>query len=187
MKLHIPERFHDAAMNNLDPQRFACVIEFAKNLAGRVKEGKGLLLSGPPGIGKTWAVAALTKRYAYSHGRPDYEFQTAPFLFDALDEFDKNVDEYREQTWKETYSKVPWLVVNDLGKEYRAGKLGEQVTFKLGKLLRVRSERKLVTHITTNFDGKRLKEEYGDSIVSLLSEMTTTHVVLGPDLRISRR
>jgi hypothetical protein len=91
-------------------------------------------------------------------------------------------------SFTDVYNHVPWLVLNDLGKEYRGGKLEEQVPYKLGRLLRTRSEAERVTHITTNLslsgngDGT-IRGVYGESIASLLAEMTKAFEVTGPDRR----
>lgn len=190
---HIPERFRDATVRTLREGGHPWqeqVHEYAKKLEVWMRKGTGLLLSGPPGVGKTWAVAALTRYYVQiriqASDRWDFVFETAPPLVKLLDDIDPPWDSYRDQAAWETLAVVPWLVVNDLGKEYRGGKLGEQVPYKIGRLLRARSERKLLTHITTNLSGLQIKEQYGDSIVSLLNEMTQMVVVTGGDRRKKR-
>lgn len=186
MKLRVPERFQQAELSGLTP-RFKPVIEYAKLLRDYVDDGVGLLLVGSPGVGKSWAVAALTKFYTTQYIRGDYEYQTSHRLVENLEavEGEGKWDIYRDQPWQYTLETVSWLVINDLGKEYSGGKLSEQNAYKIGRLLRVRSERLLVTHITTNMSGKEIKEKYGETFSSLLSEMTKLVVVLGKDRRVS--
>ncbi len=172
-------------MADLDERKFKAVIAYGNDLATNLRAGRGLLLSGPVGVGKSHAIAALTRLYVHKVVRSDHVFQTAPDLVDNLSEFSSNHDEYRDQPWMATYMNVPWLVINDLSKEYRAGKLGEQVAYKLGRLLRARCEKKLVTHVTTNADGNSLREEYGESIASLIAEMMTPIIVGGKDRRLA--
>lgn len=184
--MKVPARFRKAKLEDLDPNQFRAVINFNKGLLGG--SGAGLLVCGPPGVGKTYALAALSLRWAdrarVSERKLSGEFVTAPLFFDNIDPFNDDAwDDYRDRSWVETYSRVDWLVINDLGKEDRSGKLAKQKAQRLGRVLRARSEAMLITHITTNLDGKGLKDEYGESIVSLLSEMTIPVIVDGPDRR----
>lgn len=183
----IPKRFSEALLNTVDPQQYQMIYSYAERLQQRILQGDGLMLCGPPGIGKTWALAGLTNHYTRVVPRADYIFITAPEFFDAYGVFrtdDESAwDNYRAQWISSTFESVPWLVLNDLGKEYRGGKLAEQMPHKLGKLLRARSERQRITHITTNLEPSVFKETYGESIASLLSETTSAFVVQGPDRR----
>lgn len=186
----IPIRFKQAMLPKLNKNQFDFVLKYADAMKNRIREGKGLLISGPPGVGKTFAVAALTNHYTQVH-RTDYVWFTAPEMFDVIPAFDSNVqpfDEHRGQPWVKTISSVRWLVINDLGKEYRSGQLHDQIVYKLGRILRARSEKKLVTHITTNLatvssDSETVKDVYGESIISLLREMIVAHNVDGDDRR----
>ena len=189
MGLRVPSRFAKATIESLDPKQFTPVIEYAADMLANIRRGRGLLLAGKPGVGKTWAITALTREYVLRGGVrrfPDYEFVTAPDFFEHLRDFDEdNWDVYRQRSWLDTYTTIPWLVINDLGKEYRGGKLGEVIPYLLGRVLRARSEKRLVTHVTTNLDSTATLSLYGESIMSLLSEMMTTVTVLGRDRRMA--
>ena len=183
-RVRVPERFAKANMTGLAP-----LFEMVKGYGGAMLKSmpeRGLLLMGPPGVGKTWAMAALTRFYVEAFNR-DHEFVTAPDLIDRLTDFEDSHDAYRDKPWRAVYASVPWLVINDLGKEYRGGKLQEQAAYRLGRVLRARSEKKLLTHVTTNLTGDKLREEYGESIVSLLSEMVTVYSCGGKDQRKAKR
>jgi len=197
---YLPHRFVDATLETLDLVQFPFVAGYVDDITCRegknmslFKDGCGLLLSGPPGVGKTWALAALSRfylEYTESKGKPfDCAFVTAPVFFSRYDNpVEVLWDSYRGMSFTDVYNHVPWLVLNDLGKEYRGGKLEEQVPYKLGRLLRTRSEAERVTHITTNLslsgngDGT-IRGVYGESIASLLAEMTKAFEVTGPDRR----
>jgi len=187
LRLRVPVRFSKARLESLDPQQMACVLTYSAALGVNLRKGRGLLLSGKPGIGKSWAVAALTRSYAVTVARPDYEYVTAPEFFDNFGDYDGAVDAYRDRLWADTYCSVPWLVLNDLGKEYRGGKLEQLQAHRLGRVLRARCEKKLTTHVTTNMTGAQLKETYGESIFSLMSEMMSFHVISGQDRRIESK
>jgi DNA replication protein DnaC len=188
--LRVPARFQPATIETVDQRQFPQVIKYAAAVPLNMREGNGLLLSGAPGVGKTWAMVALTREYQLrgkgQRRHPDYEFVTAPDLFDNLGDFGERVDDYRQRPWMTTYANIPWLVINDLGKEYRGGGFAEVVPHRLGRILRARSERRLVTHVTTNLTGSELRETYGGSVFSLMAEMTIFCEVPGKDRRLSR-
>ena len=185
----VPPRFAEARLDNVLPV-FAAMKLYAEMMTVNLQRGLGLLVTGPVGVGKTWATAALTIEYRRKfHGRGcASEFVTSPAFFDHMNEFsDDRWDDYRDQEWSDTYTRVPWLVINDLGKEYRGGKVADQVVYRLGRVLRERCEHKRVTHITTNLDNKGLRETYGEAVMSLLSEMTRPLIINGPDLRKEKK
>jgi len=185
----LPLRMREATIEGLDPQQFKVVVDYSEKLWYHLKSGKGLLLSGPPGVGKTWAISALTNKFVGMGwaSTPIHEFVTAPTLFDLYASIDPGVDAYTGLPYDRLYESCLWLVINDLGKEYRGGKLEEQIPYKLGRLLRARNEKRRVTHITTNLAAsggpQSIVGVYGKSIASLLSEMVSAYVITGPDRR----
>lgn len=190
--LQIPSRFHKAELKQLDPEHFGMVLEYAKSMKAMIGEGRGLLIAGPPGIGKTWALAALTKRYVSRAFVPSYVFETAYSLLERYAPIVATAethDSLRNQPWTKTYEDAQWLVLNDLGKDYRGGKMAEQVAYKVGRLIRSRAERGLVTHITTNLPlvgdahVRTFVKVYGDSVWSLTSETMNRYEVIAPDRR----
>lgn len=181
----VPQRFMTATLNSLNPAQFSKLLGYAKRLNHHIVRGDGLVLLGKPGVGKTWAIVALTRHYFESRPGSDYEFVTAPDMFDNLGDFGEKVDEYRDQLWSKSYAKIPWLVINDLGKEYKGGKLASQIPTQLGRVLRARSESKLVTHVTTNLTSADIEAAYGSTVASLLAEMTDGIIVTGKDRRKS--
>jgi len=198
MRVRVPLRFSDAQLCDLDRPQYRMVIEYAGDLIARAKRGegverisKGLLLSGESGLGKSYALAALTRCFVgvFSPSmHADHVFVTSPEMFESLGMFedsrgDHEFDPFRGQSWRETLVKVPWLVINDLGKEYRGGKMSEQAEFKLGRVLRARSERCRITHVTTNLSPGSLGRIYGESTASLLAEMTDAYTIEGEDRR----
>lgn len=192
----LPKRFQHAHMKELDAEVFGdSVIAYGRKLAKNVEAGRGLCLSGPPGVGKTYAAAALTNRLIDRTvgGAPLIVFETAYTLVERYAPIVPHADTFnttRDEPWTKTYESAAWLVINDLGKNYRAGKLQEQLVYKVGRLLRTRAEAMLVTHITTNVPlAKRagvanFSEVFGDSVWSLMAETMYAYEVEGPDRRV---
>lgn len=188
VKVRIPERFARADLRSVDHDIFDCVHAYANDLAAELKKGRGLFLSGPPGVGKTYAMAALTRAYLKRAANPDHVFETAYTLFERYGTHGA-VDPSREgRSWSSIYEETPWLVINDLGKEFHGGAKGEVAIYRVGRLLRTRSEACRVTHVTTNLtlegsDGNSFLGVYGESTFSLIREMFSLWLVDGPDRR----
>lgn len=194
----VPTRFADADLKQVDQAMFKPVFDYVEHYAQHVKGGTGLLLSGPNGIGKTHALVALTRKALQLSQEQrrffDYECVTAPDFFERISMFDDRhpVDSRRNCTWYETYTKVPWLLIDDLGKEFREGGFHAQVVYKLGRVLRARNGRCLITHATTNMGIKSaphkesIQTVYGESVTSLLAEMMKSFSIQGPDRRKER-
>jgi DNA replication protein DnaC len=180
-----PPRFVSAKIADLDSEQMRIPLEYWASAASNAKKGIGLLLSGPNGCGKTYALAAFTNALT----KIDSEFANATKALTRYMSFDgKEWDETRNQSFDCTLETVDWLVLDDLGKEYRGGKLQEQMTFRLGALLRARSENLKITHISTNiYPAKGVREIYGDSIASLLLEMCKIVEITGLDRRANGR
>jgi DNA replication protein DnaC len=188
----LPKRFQKAELTDLDDAVMRPVLDYAQNLRAQVKTGRGLLLSGPAGVGKTYALAALTKHYARRARQPSVVFETVYTFVERYAPVvaaQAAVDSWHGQTWSRTYETAHWLVLNDLGKDYRGGKLLDQAIYKIGRLLRTRAEACLITHVTTNLPLEEgigistFKSVYGDSIWSLTAEICDRFIVDGPDRR----
>jgi DNA replication protein DnaC len=196
--LRVPERFAEAHLKQVDNSAFKMVFDYINNFDTHMKGGTGLLLSGPNGIGKTHALVALMREAERLHLEKkkyfDYEFVTAPDFIERIPIFEDRIstDPRRSKPWYDTFISVPWLLIDDLGKELRTGGFHEQVLYKLGRVLRARNGKCLVTHLSMNLSLKSVKGKeslnsvYGESITSLLAEMTKSYVVQGPDRRRAR-
>lgn len=195
----VGKRFQLASLEHLNKEYFADVLHYAKNYRQYLAQGEGLLLSGPPGIGKTYATVALM-RYLKSvlGGQFDYFMVTAPKLFEtyAARFTEAEADAFRGKPMTATYEEVRGLVLNDLGKEPRLKEWQEEeAAYKLGRLLRARHEEQLPVFITTNFaiqqtkrgNGVTFQQAYGKSIWSLVQDMTCRRSQIdAPDLRAEK-
>lgn len=189
----IGKRFENAELSKVNKKYFSDVFEYAEQIRTHIPEGRGLLLSGPPGIGKTYAMCALMKHLKEHFPRFDFQLMTAPGMFDLLDKRDIE-DPWRKKSWWATMETVRGLVINDLGKEDRSRPwLTESVTAKLGRVLRARHEEQLPIFITTNLPLVKAEKAsmsptfastYGDAIWSLIYDMTIFRSEINaPDLR----
>lgn len=192
----VRKRFQAATLESLNPELFGDVLKYAENAKEFMAAGRGFLLSGPPGVGKTWAMAALMLHCKKKlDSRFDFYMVTAPELFDSVyvpHTYDgpRHYDDFRSQPLTTTYERVPALVINDLGKEDRSREwLADAAAYKLGRLLRGRHERQLPVFITTNLalqttHGDTVEKVYGPSLWSLIYDLTSIRAqVTGPDLR----
>lgn len=188
----VPPRFAAATLEGLAPT-FDFVRDYARDLRANLDAGRGLLISGSVGTGKTHALAALVRHYEAASKTRYAVFSSA---YEVADRFAPVVGEvedlYRHQPWTVTLSECRFLVVDDVGRSYRGGKLAEQEAYRFGRLVRTRSQALLVTCVTTNLPLRAggaepsLREVYGEATWSLLCECTAMHEVAGPDRRRAR-
>lgn len=189
----VGKRFLQANLSQLDRKYFGDVLHYAENYKKYLANGEGLLLSGSVGCGKTYAMVALM-RYLKKilGGRFDYYVVTAPLLMERyVPNFFRGEqdDAFRGVPLSKTYENVSGLVLNDLGKEPRINdRQEEEAIYKLGRLLRARNEEQLPIFITTNLNlskgGQTFKSVYGNSVWSLVQEMTCVRIEINaPDRR----
>lgn len=194
----IGKRFEHADLEHVNKKWFADIFDYQKEAKTFLAQGRGLLISGPPGIGKTYALCALMKDLRAKLGSKfDFQFITAPAILDAHGLLDSKtaVDKHRnDQSWWKTVEQVRSLAINDLGKEDRSRPwLQESATAKLGRILRARHEEQLPVFITTNINlqapknvklAPTFESTYGSAIWSLLYDMTVFRSeIVAPDLR----
>jgi DNA replication protein DnaC len=192
----VGKRFLSATLNQVSKKHFVDVFNYARDYEKFLKRGEGLLLSGPPGIGKTFAITALMKHLKeHLSGRFDYYIVTAPKLFEmyATAATVHEQDEFRHKSWNHVFEDVEGMVINDLGKEERIKDWQQEAAaYKLGRLIRARHEEQRPIFITTNFplvpsrdgSGMTFQQAYGESIWSLVKDMTCARSQINaPDLR----
>jgi DNA replication protein DnaC len=170
----IPEKFRDAT---IDKTHSPAVYKFAQKLEHNLKQGYGLLLTGPVGVGKTFLAAALA--LLAQEITPKVLFLSSPDFIQACIHKTR-FDEY--QTIEEAAANRDLLVLDDLGSEYRGSGSGfsEQ---NFVNLLRSRVMRKSSTVITTNLSMPQVEEIYTVAFRSLLAEACLEITVKGADRR----
>jgi len=143
----------------------------------RWKEGKGLLLVGPVGAGKTHLAAAIVHELS----KQDV-FVLFVFVADLLDALRETYDaEYEEQeNLFDLVREARVLVLDDLGTE----KISEWTIEKITQILNYRYNNKLSTIVTTNLVPQELRRRIGERAFSRLMGMCEVIPIVGEDWRL---
>jgi DNA replication protein DnaC len=180
-------RFQQRTFENFEcstPEQQKCfnlAKRYADTFADRLQDGKGLLMIGSIGAGKTHLAAAIANQLLAA-GIPVI-FKTA---IDLLSDIRSTYDtETQESKVVDTYGTVELLILDDLGKE----KVTAWAASMIFSIINARYENMLPTIITTNHGCKELAAALGDdrtraeAIVSRLQETCVTVVMAWDDHR----
>jgi len=153
------------------------LANFAAQLEGNLKEGIGLLLTGPNGSGKTYASCALARQALAFTARVLYI--PAPDMVQAFIKHSKFDEDF---LMEDAFRNRVLLVIDDVGQEYRGSGSGfsEQ---NVVNLIRYRITYKRATILTTNMNIEQLTETYGKGFASLLQQGMVTILMSGADRR----
>lgn len=170
----IPKAFLKAEVGDQES-----LVAYVKAMPGNfLKFGRGMLLLGPHGSGKTYSACAVAIQALRFTTKVLY--LTAPALIEALKPDAAPFDEITSMLSAMENRRL--LVIDDLGAEYRGSGSGfsEQ---QLINLMRHRVQNRRATIITTNLLGERLEEIYGPGLRSLLNEVGPAVKLTGRDKR----
>ena len=156
--------------------------EFVADVIARKDKGRGLILSGSVGTGKTHlaAAAAITLMGA--------GFETVYGTASAiLGEIKKSWKDDTDHDVVGRLCSVPLLVIDDLGKEYSKRVDGwSWAQEQFFQVINARYENYFPVVITTNFNMSQLSDTMGDAIVSRLVECCRGVRCDGEDYRMRR-
>ena len=165
-----------------DAKKF--VQKYCERLGDALEHGQGIIFSGSHGTGKT-ALSTLIGKDAIAKGYTVRYLPVAKILGKILESFNdielkRNLDTIMER--------VEVLILDDLGKEYLGVRkqLNPMVQLTFDSMLRERYNRVLTTIISTNLHKATIKNQYGDSMLSILDGSAKYVEIKGPDFRLVR-
>lgn len=166
----LPQRFARCSFENWEERpgtekAFAAALRYARNLEQNFQAGRGLIIFGPPGNGKSHLAAAITAK-ALSAGKTAI-FERVPRLLSRIRSTYENSPGVTEAQLLHTLGQVELLVLDDAGAE----KWTQWTEPMLYTIIdeRYSWERSLI--ITTNTKLSELKDKVGDRAMDRLLEM----------------
>lgn len=176
-------KFENYITNNDNRIAYEKAKKYAEDFVkGNNKES--LFITGGVGTGKTHLAASIAN-YLIENEIPVIFGTLITLLNDIKDTY--KIDGNCESDVIEKYSKIPMLIIDDLGKE----RPSEWTLEKLFTIINNRYENNLPIIITTNYNKEKLRkrllynynEEIVDSIISRLYEMCRGIFIFGKDKR----
>jgi len=157
------------------------VQKYCERIEEALEHGQGLIFSGSHGTGKT-AFSIMIAKDAIAKGYTVKYIPVAKVIDLLMESFDDK--SFRADLFT-VIERVEFLILDDLGKEYLGVKkqLNPMVQLNLDSMLRERMNRNLVTIASTNFEKTIIKNQYGDSVLSILQGACKFVEVTGPDFR----
>lgn len=177
--MNLGSRYIKASRSSLTDNQLKEVSFYFKSLEENIKIGKGLFLWGSNGTGKSYIASILCKMVWAEHRVSSYMITAS----DLKEGYIKDTPASKDSTelTKDRVSFVRFLVIDDIGSEYRTNSGFFETHFEL--LLRQRVREKRVTFLTSNMSPKDIPSVYGNSILSLIMEATYPIRLIGDDMR----
>jgi len=175
--MRIPRRYWGVRLGLINEDYRKYVYRYLKGLDSNIRAGKGVLLFGPNGVGKTGAIVVVAKEVR----RRGYTVLFVEGLM-LMEIFLGKVMFEDGQSLYERMLEVDYLVIDDLGKG-----TGDSKGFLISKLegvLRARYDEKKVTSITTNMTPRELSMYFSESGMSILKAIVTPIHCEGRDMRL---
>lgn len=197
-KSAIPRRFWDLRLDKLDQSpAVEKVAAYVDHLEEHREAGRGLLLLGDPGRGKT-TLACVTGLHAFERKFSSYYTTIADYRSLLLEEQSLSsavrlakADEELMDEWLRKRAiidrikhHVVFLIVDDMGKEHST--TTRFIEDEIDQLLRSRFDLGLPTIITTNVRKAHWAEHYSESMASFIHEACVMVAVDGEDRRRKR-
>lgn len=167
----IPKRYYDMSFEYLkqhgtfpkeNKEAYRIVNEYRQNLEQNLNTGKGLILRGPAGTGKTsLGVCLLKEALAISKG---CLMISMPNLLDNMLTLSKG-DSVAFMSYEQKLRNIPLLLLDDFGAEYSKS---EWVAAKVESIIIDRYNRMRPIILTTNYSEGWTKDHYSQRIYDRL-------------------
>lgn len=167
----IPKRYYDMSFEYLkqhgtfpkeNTEAYRIVSDYRQNLAQNLSTGKGLILRGPAGTGKTSLGVCLLKE-ALAIGKGCLMI-SMPNLLDNMLTLSKG-DNVAFMSYEQKLRNIPLLLLDDFGAEYAKS---EWVSAKVESIIIDRYNRMRPIILTTNYSEGWTKDHYSQRIYDRL-------------------
>ncbi len=182
----IPRRYYDMSFEWLkqngkfpkeNAEAYRIVIDYRQNLKENLSTGKGLILRGPAGTGKTSLGVCLLKE-ALVIGKGVLMI-SMPNLLDNMLTLSKG-DSVAFMSYEQKLRNVPLLLLDDFGAEYSKS---EWVSAKVESIIIDRYNRMRPIILTTNYSDSWTKDNYSQRIYDRLRGEYQEAVFMGASHR----
>lgn len=162
----------------VDPAAEKIASGYVDDIEANVSRGRGLILQGSAGIGKT-LLATLVLKWGMAHG-----FDGQFFLFPSfLDAYAAGWDNSEDRDWfYQKAGSTPLLVIDDVGKEADS-RSGSSIMESFEIVIQNRVNAGLPTILSTNLTPQQLQNRYGGHIFSRLNGYADLIEMSGEDFR----
>jgi DNA replication protein DnaC len=173
----IPPLYRDAHIRKLP--------EIIRKTFFALGPSKGLFLSGSVGVGKTFALYAIS-RYLICKGRDILFYRFEDLLNDFRDSYNSD-NEINEQLLRDRLKNVRYLIIDDIGTSTR---LNPESDFSLRTVYNIIDHRInycLPTFLSTNKTVEELSESFDQRIFSRIAGSCEVLNLSGKDKRLNKK
>lgn len=164
--MNLGKRYWLSRLSTLTSEQTKALGTYPSKFDSALVNGIGLFLWGTNSSGKTYIAASLCIEATSKYRVPSYMIRAAELKEAWIKDCPAHAGS--EESTLERVQTVRFLVIDDLGKEYRTSSGFSESNF--GSLLRDRNRNNLVTCLTTNQNPKEFTATYGLSTGELVKE-----------------